>query len=42
MHDTVAGVVTSWRVPYDTEAACARLRDEGLPQELALRLTDGR
>ena len=42
MHDTGAGTVTSWRVPYDHEAACARLHEEGLPQELALRLTDGR
>jgi diadenosine tetraphosphatase ApaH/serine/threonine PP2A family protein phosphatase len=42
MHDTDAGTVTSWRVPYDHEAACARLREEGLPQELALRLANGR
>lgn len=42
MRDTAAGTVTSWRVPYDHEAACARLRAEGLPEELARRLAEGR
>ena len=42
MHDSEAGTVTCWRVPYDHEAAGARIRAEGLPEELALRLTLGR
>lgn len=42
MRDTVAGTVTSWRVPYDHDAACDRLRAQGLPEELARRLAEGR
>jgi diadenosine tetraphosphatase ApaH/serine/threonine PP2A family protein phosphatase len=42
MHDSAAGTVTCWRVPYDHEAASARIRAEGLPEELALRLALGR
>ena len=42
LHDTEAGTVTSWRVPYDHEAAGARIRAEGLPADLARRLALGR
>jgi len=42
MHDSAAGTVTCWRVPYDHDAASARIRAEGLPEELALRLALGR
>jgi diadenosine tetraphosphatase ApaH/serine/threonine PP2A family protein phosphatase len=42
MHDSEAGTVTCWRVPYDHETAGARIRAEGLPEELALRLALGR
>ena len=42
MHDSEAETVTCWRVPYDHEAAGARIRAEGLPEELALRLALGR
>lgn len=42
MHDTDEGTVTCWRVPYDHDAACARLRAQGLPEELARRLAEGR
>ncbi len=42
IHDGAAGTVTCWRVPYDHEAASARIRAEGLPEELALRLALGR
>lgn len=42
MHDSEAETVTCWRVPYDHEAASARIRAEGLPDELALRLALGR
>jgi hypothetical protein len=41
MHDTETDTVTSWRVPYDHEAASARIRAEGLPEELARRLANG-
>jgi predicted phosphodiesterase len=41
MHDTETDTVTSWRVPYDHEAASARIRAEGLPEELACRLANG-
>jgi diadenosine tetraphosphatase ApaH/serine/threonine PP2A family protein phosphatase len=33
--------VTYWRVPYDHEAAAAKIREARLPQSLATRLSDG-
>ena len=40
--DDALGELTFWRVPYDTEAAGARIRAAGLPETLAERLQDGR
>lgn len=34
--------ITFWRVPYNVEAAATRIREAGLPQALADRLTRGR
>lgn len=42
LHDHAAGTVSCWRVPYDHEAAGRRIRAEGLPEDLARRLADGR
>jgi diadenosine tetraphosphatase ApaH/serine/threonine PP2A family protein phosphatase len=39
--DTDSSALTFWRVPYDTEAAGAKIRAAGLPQTLASRLVDG-
>ncbi len=41
VYDDAAGEVTYWRVPYDTEAAGAKIRAAQLPQRLASRLADG-
>jgi diadenosine tetraphosphatase ApaH/serine/threonine PP2A family protein phosphatase len=42
MLDTVSGELTYCRVPYDVEAAAARIRENGLPLWLADRLLIGR
>jgi len=42
MFDTEARAITYCRVPYDVEAAAARIRDNGLPRWLADRLPTGR
>ncbi|MFT3665997.1 metallophosphoesterase family protein [Piscinibacter sp.] len=39
--DTAGSVLTYFRVPYDTEAAGAKIRAAGLPQRLAQRLAHG-
>ncbi len=41
IYDTTAGELTYLRVPYDTEAAGAKIRAAALPQRLAARLADG-
>ena len=41
MFETEAAVLTFHRVPYDHEAAGAKIRAAGLPQRLAERLVDG-
>lgn len=40
--DTISCEITYCRVPYDIEAAAARIRDNGLPHLLADRLFEGR
>jgi diadenosine tetraphosphatase ApaH/serine/threonine PP2A family protein phosphatase len=42
MFDTASRELTYCRVPYDVEAAAARIRDNGLPSWLAERLLIGR
>lgn len=42
MFDTVSREITYCRVPYDVDAAAARIRDNGLPPSLADRLFVGR
>jgi len=42
MFDTTAKEITYCRVPYDVEAAAARIRENGLPLWLADRLSVGR
>jgi diadenosine tetraphosphatase ApaH/serine/threonine PP2A family protein phosphatase len=42
LHDEDAGSLTWFRVPYDQEAAAAKMRAAGLPQRLWERLVDGR
>ena len=39
--DTVDASITYHRVPYDHEAAAAKVRAAGLPERLAERLIDG-
>jgi len=39
--DDAGDDLTYWRVPYDTEAAGAKIRAANLPQRLASRLADG-
>lgn len=39
--DTASSTLTYFRVPYDTEAAGAKIRAAGLPQRLARRLEHG-
>ncbi|HEX7441277.1 MAG TPA: metallophosphoesterase, partial [Caldimonas sp.] len=41
MFDVETHVLIFHRVPYDHEAAAAKIRAAGLPQSLAERLTDG-
>lgn len=41
LYDEDAAQLTYWRVPYDHEAAMAKIREAGLPQSLAARLADG-
>ena len=41
LYDEDAAELTYWRVPYDHEAAMAKIRAAGLPQSLAARLADG-
>jgi diadenosine tetraphosphatase ApaH/serine/threonine PP2A family protein phosphatase len=41
IYDDVSAELTFWRVPYDAEAAGARILDAGLPPSLAGRLLDG-
>ena len=41
VYDDAGGELTYWRVPYDTEAAGAKIRAANLPQRLASRLNDG-
>jgi diadenosine tetraphosphatase ApaH/serine/threonine PP2A family protein phosphatase len=42
VYDEGTARLTYWRVPYDHEAATAKIRAAELPQSLALRLADGR
>jgi diadenosine tetraphosphatase ApaH/serine/threonine PP2A family protein phosphatase len=42
MFDTGTREITYCRVPYDVEAAAARIRENGLPLWLADRLLAGR
>jgi diadenosine tetraphosphatase ApaH/serine/threonine PP2A family protein phosphatase len=41
MLDTAAGQITTFRVPYDVDAAAAKIRAAGLPETLAERLQWG-
>lgn len=41
LYDEDEARLTYWRVPYDHEAAMAKIRAAGLPQSLAARLADG-
>lgn len=41
LYDEEAALLTYWRVPYDHEAAMAKIRAAGLPPSLAARLADG-
>jgi diadenosine tetraphosphatase ApaH/serine/threonine PP2A family protein phosphatase len=41
MFDTATATLTFHRVPYDVDAAGAKIRAAGLPQRLAERLSDG-
>jgi diadenosine tetraphosphatase ApaH/serine/threonine PP2A family protein phosphatase len=41
LYDEDTAQLTYWRVPYDHEAAMAKIRAAGLPQSLAARLADG-
>jgi diadenosine tetraphosphatase ApaH/serine/threonine PP2A family protein phosphatase len=41
LFDAAAHTLTFHRVPYDHDAAAAKIRAAGLPQRLAERLTDG-
>jgi len=41
MFDTALHAITFYRIPYDHDAAAAKVRAAGLPQRLAERLTDG-
>ena len=39
--DAADASLTYWRVPYDHDAASAKMRDAGLPEALSSRLADG-
>ncbi|MDE2160290.1 MAG: metallophosphoesterase family protein [Burkholderiales bacterium] len=41
VYDDARAELTYWRVPYDHEAAAAKMREARLPQSLAARLADG-
>ena len=41
MFDTTSATLTFHRVPYDVDAAGAKIRAAGLPERLAERLSDG-
>jgi diadenosine tetraphosphatase ApaH/serine/threonine PP2A family protein phosphatase len=41
MFDSALHTITFHRIPYDHDAAAAKVRAAGLPQSLAERLTDG-
>jgi diadenosine tetraphosphatase ApaH/serine/threonine PP2A family protein phosphatase len=41
LYDTTRAELTFWRVPYDVDAAAAKISAAGLPQALATRLADG-
>lgn len=41
IYDLARKSLTYWRVPYDVEAAAAKIRAAGLPPALASRLADG-
>ncbi len=42
LYDSVANIVTFYRVPYDVELAAQRIIGAGLPERLAFRLHEGR
>jgi diadenosine tetraphosphatase ApaH/serine/threonine PP2A family protein phosphatase len=42
LFDPARSLLTFHRVPYDHQAAAAKVRAAGLPEELALRLETGR
>lgn len=42
VYDDDCGEVTYWRVPYDHEAAAAKILAAGLPRAVAMRLANGR
>jgi diadenosine tetraphosphatase ApaH/serine/threonine PP2A family protein phosphatase len=41
VYDDATLELTYWRVPYDVDAAVAKIIDAGLPERLATRLADG-
>jgi diadenosine tetraphosphatase ApaH/serine/threonine PP2A family protein phosphatase len=41
LHDSAAGTLTHFRVPYDAETAAAKILNAGLPEQLAWRLIRG-
>jgi diadenosine tetraphosphatase ApaH/serine/threonine PP2A family protein phosphatase len=41
MFDTATGDLTTFRVPYDVDAAAGKIRAAGLPESLAERLKWG-
>jgi diadenosine tetraphosphatase ApaH/serine/threonine PP2A family protein phosphatase len=41
IYDDACTAIIFWRVPYDHEAASAKIRAAGLPLSLASRLADG-
>lgn len=41
LHDSAAGTLTHYRVPYDARAAANKILDAGLPERLAWRLIRG-
>lgn len=41
VHDSTAGTLTYWRVPYDHDTAAAKIRAAGLPPALGDRLAHG-
>lgn len=42
VYDDSRSAITCWRVPYDVQKASAKVREAGLPADLADRLLDGR